>query len=53
MTSIIIPGPESDANANLIIRSGSHLTLPLGDDTGRTVLLTNQVQYDIILLKAF
>lgn len=37
MTSIIIPGPESDANANLIIRSGSHLTLPSGDDSGRTV----------------
>ena len=37
MTSIIIPGPEGDANANLIIKSNSHLALPSGTDAGRTV----------------
>jgi len=37
MTSIIIPGPEGDDNANLIIRSTSHLGLPSGDDSTRTV----------------
>jgi len=37
MTSILIPGPSTNNNSNLVIKSTSHLALPSGDSTQRDV----------------